>query len=78
MTAQDRFLGISITPMTRRRIENFKANRRGLISLWLFLALFVASLGAELVANDKPLVVHFDNGFYFPVFKNYPETAFGG
>ncbi|MBT5751602.1 MAG: ABC transporter permease, partial [Rhodospirillaceae bacterium] len=78
MVFQDKFLGIAITQVTRRRIENFKANRRGFFSLWLFLILFIASLGAELIANDKPLVVHFDNGFYFPAFKSYPETVFGG
>ncbi|MEK9725253.1 MAG: ABC transporter permease [Rhodospirillaceae bacterium] len=67
-----------ITPITRRRIDNFKRNRRGFWSLWIFLALFVVSLGAELVANDKPLLVRFDGGFYFPAFAVYPETAFGG
>eukprot|EP01030_Chromulinospumella_sphaerica_P034438 gene34438-biopygen15348 len=54
------------------------ANKRGWWSLWLFLILFGASLGAELIANDKPLVVHYDNGWYFPALKRYPETTFGG
>ena len=55
--AGDVFLGRRITPITRRRIENFKANRRGFWSLWIFLALFGASLFAEFIANDRPLLV---------------------
>ncbi|WP_375593311.1 ABC transporter permease [Algihabitans albus] len=75
---QDRFLGIPLTPLDRRRIESFKANRRGLWSLWIFLALFVVTLFAELVANDRPLLIWYDGGIYTPVFERYPETAFGG
>ena len=75
---QDRFLGIRITPLTRRRLANFRANRRGFWSLWIFLLLFVVSLGAEFIANDRPLLIRYDGGFYFPVFTNYPETTFGG
>ena len=76
--AGDTFLGRRITPLTRRRIDNFRANRRGFWSLWLFLVLFVASLFAEFIANDRPLLIQYDGAFYFPVFRNYPETAFGG
>jgi microcin C transport system permease protein len=76
--APDRFLGIRITPLTRRRLANFRANRRGFWALWVFLALFVISLGAEFVANDRPLLVRYDGGFYVPVFVEYPETTFGG
>ncbi len=75
---EDRFFGIRITPLTRRRLHNFRANRRGFWSLWIFLALFFASLFAEIVANDRPLVVYYDEGIYFPVFERYTETAFGG
>src|SRR5205814_2192900 len=53
-------------------------NRRGFWSLWIFLVLFVASLFAEFIANDRPLLIQYDGAFYFPVFRNYPETAFGG
>jgi len=77
-TPQDRFLGIPVSPMTRRRLFNFRANRRGFWSLWVFLALFVFSLFAEFVANDKPILVVYDGGIYLPIFKAYPETAFGG
>ena len=75
---QDRFLGVRITPINRRRIDNFKANRRGYWSLWIFLVLFVLSMFAELIANDRPLLVRYDGQFYFPVVRFYPETAFGG
>ncbi len=74
----DRILGLRVTPLTRRRLDNFRANRRGFISLWVFLALFVASLFAEFLANDKPILVQFEGGYYMPIFTMYPETAFGG
>jgi len=64
--------------MNRRRLANFRANRRGWWSLWLFLALFIASLGAEFVANDRPLLVRYEGRFYYPVLVDYPETTFGG
>src|SRR5690606_30385337 len=56
----------------------FRANRRGYWSLWIFLLLFFATIGAELVANDKPLVVRYHGDFYFPFANTYPETMFGG
>lgn len=62
----------------RRSWLRFKANRRGLVSLWLFGILFVLSLGAELMFNDKPLVVSHQGALYFPFLVAYPETAFGG
>ena len=68
----------SLSPINRRRWNNFRANKRGYWSLWIFLALFVVSLFAEFIANDKPLLVRFDGEYYTPVFKAYPETAFGG
>ncbi len=57
---------------------NFRANGRGFWSLWIFLILFLCSLFAEFLANDKPLLVRYENTFYFPVFVEYPETTFGG
>lgn len=74
----DRFCGVRITPLTRRRIENFKRNRRGFWSLWIFLALFFVSLFAEIIANDKPWLVWYDGAPYSPVFVQYAETEFGG
>jgi len=76
--AGDTFLGRRITPLTRRRLDNFRANRRGFWSLWLFLVLFVLSLFAEFIANDRPLLVRYEGSFYVPVLRDYPETTFGG
>jgi microcin C transport system permease protein len=67
-----------MTPLNRRRLANFKANRRGYISLWLFGVLFCLSLFAEGIANDKPLLVSFKGSLLFPAFVTYPETRFGG
>src|SRR5215468_1970557 len=70
--------GFRVSPLTRRRLHNFRANRRGYWSLWIFLVIFVLSLGAELIANDRPLLVRYEGRFYAPVFHAYPETTFGG
>jgi microcin C transport system permease protein len=69
---------VQLTPLTRRRLRNFRRNRRGFWSLWVFLVLFGVSLIAELIANDRPLLVRYDGGWYTPVLSAYPETAFGG
>ncbi len=74
----ERFPGLKISPLTRRRLMNFRSNRRGFWSLWIFLGLFTITLFAEFVANDKPLLVRYDSKFYFPIFYEYPETVFGG
>jgi microcin C transport system permease protein len=75
---QRRFLGMRITPITARRLHNFRANQRGFWSLWIFLGLFLISLFAEFVANDKPILVYYDGGLYMPIFNVYAETTFGG
>ncbi len=67
-----------MNPINRRRLANFRANRRGFWSLWIFLVLFFGSLFAEFIANDKPLVIRYDGAWYFPVLTEYPETTFGG
>ncbi|MBZ4024048.1 peptide ABC transporter permease [Rhodobacter sp. TJ_12] len=69
---------MALSPLARRRWRNFRANRRAFYSLILFSVLFIASLGAELIANDHPLVVKYRGEYFFPVAKFYPETAFGG
>jgi len=74
----NKFLFWTLTPLNARRVHNFKANRRGYWSLWVFLVLFILSLFAEFIANDKPLLVKFEDEFYYPVFQMYPETEFGG
>jgi len=67
-----------ISPLNERRWQIFKAHARGYWSLWIFLVLFGLSLFAEFIANDRPLIVNYEGHYYFPVFKSYPETAFGG
>ncbi len=67
-----------LSPINKRRWQNFKTNRRGFWSLWLFLVLFIVSLFAEFIANDKPLYISYAGKSYFPVFVTYPETTFGG
>jgi microcin C transport system permease protein len=69
---------MSLSPITQRRIAQFKANKRGYWSLWIFMVLFLVTLFAEFVANDKPLYVQFEGRHYLPVFYAYPETTFGG
>lgn len=67
-----------LSPLNQRRLANFRANRRGHASLWIFAALFVFTLFAELIANDRPLLVRYDGAFFVPVLVDYPETTFGG
>jgi microcin C transport system permease protein len=69
--------GFELSPINIRRWQNFKANRRGFWSLWIFLVLFVITLFAEFIANDKPLFIRFDGKTFFPVFVTYPDTEFG-
>ncbi len=69
---------MKFSPLTHRRFANFRKNRRGWWSLWIFLALFFVTLGAELIANERPLVLSYQNSLYFPAFKTYTETQFGG
>src|SRR5690606_11908257 len=67
-----------LSPINQRRWRNFKANKRGYWSLWVFGVLFFVSLFAEFIANDKPLLLTYEGDVYFPVLVSYPETAFGG
>ncbi len=69
---------MSLSPLARRRLANFRANRRGWWSLWIFALLFTLSAGAELIANDRPLLVSFRGELFVPVLVAYPETDFGG
>ncbi len=73
-----KLLGVPISPLNARRVANFRRNRRGFWSLWIFLAMFLFCLPAEFIANDRPLVVWYQGGLYMPVLKTYPETVFGG
>ena len=66
------------SPLTRRRWRNFCRNRRAYWSLILFSVIFSITLVAEFVANDKPILVNYRGEYRMPIFKFYPETAFGG
>ncbi len=67
----------SLSP-ARRAWLRFRRNRRGFVSLWIFSVVFVLSLGAELLSNDKPIVVRYQGQWYVPMLNAYPETTFGG
>ncbi|KAB2883513.1 MAG: ABC transporter permease [Pseudorhodoplanes sp.] len=68
----------ALSPLNRRRWQSFKANRRGYWSFWVFSILFIVSLFAEFIANDKPFLIKMDGRLYFPAVVTYSETAFGG
>jgi len=67
-----------MSPILKTRLKKFKQNKLGFVCFIIFSIIFVLSLGAEFIANDKPLVVKYEQSYYFPVFREYPETAFGG
>lgn len=67
-----------LSPLNRRRLANFAANRRGYWSLWIFLVLFALALGAEFLTNDRPILVSYKGELLSPVLVDYPEEKFGG
>ena len=67
-----------LSPLNQRRWRNFRANTRARWSLWIFSVLFVLSLFAEFIANERPLMVQYRGDYYFPVLNFHPETDFGG
>lgn len=67
-----------MTPLTRRRLAIFRSSRRGMISLAVFGLLFFVSLFADVLANNKPILIRYDGAFYSPILRDYPETTFGG
>jgi microcin C transport system permease protein len=71
-------LAINLSPINQRRWNNFRANRRGYWALWIFLSLFTVTLFAELIANDKPLLIRYKGELLTPVMIDYPEQKFGG
>ena len=70
--------GRFLSPLNQRRWANFTANKRGYWSLVIFLSLFILSLFAEFLANDRPIVMSYKGEILFPVFVDYPESKFGG
>jgi len=77
-TRQKKRFWLNLSPMNRRRLDNFRRNRRGAWSLRIFLALFACALCANFIANDRPIVAYYKGEFLFPVFVDYPEDKFGG
>ena len=73
-----RILGFKVAPVTQRRFAAFRRNRRGWWSFWIFMLLFILSLFAEFIANDKPVLVYFDGRIFVPVVEAVPETEYGG
>lgn len=69
---------INLSPITRRRFAQFKANKRGFWSLWIFLFFLMMALSANIISNSKPIFVSYKSSLYFPFLKSYPETVFGG
>ena len=69
---------LHLSPVNQRRLDNFKRNRRGYWSFWIFLVLFVLSLFAEVIANDQPIMISYKGELLFPIAANYPEEKFGG
>ena len=69
---------LRLRPTQRRRLDNFKRNRRGYVSFWVFMALFLMSLFAEFIANDRPIIASYKGELLFPALVNYPEEKFGG
>ena len=69
---------MKLSKLNKRRIDNFKKNKRGYYSFWIFCFLFIISLFADFIANEKPLLVKYETSFYFPIFSFYSETTFGG
>ena len=67
-----------LSPINQARWARFCSNRRGYWSLWIFLVLFIFSLGANLIANDRPLLVRYQGNLYLPFIIDYSETIFGG
>ena len=69
---------MTLSPLNKRRLDNFMSNKRGWYSFWIFTLLFLISIFANFIANDKPLLIKYNNQIYFPVIKEYSETMFGG
>ena len=69
---------MKLSPLNKRRLQNFKSNKRGFYSFWIFSFLFIVSIFSDFIANDKPLLIKFDQEYYFPIINEYPEIIFGG
>jgi len=68
---------LRLSPITRRRLEKFKRMKRAYYSFWILMVLYVLSLGADFIANDKPLLVRYEGRYYFPILRFYDGSHFG-
>ena len=69
---------MNLSKLNQRRLSNFKNNKRGYYSFWIFTFLFIVTLFADFIANEKPLLVKYNSNYYYPIFSYYSETTFGG
>lgn len=69
---------MTLSPLNKRRLDNFKSNKRGWYSFLIFTLLFLASIFADFLANEKPLLIKYENQIYLPIINKYAETTFGG
>jgi len=66
---------MNLSPLNKRRLDNFKSNKRGWYSFWIFTFLFLISIFADFIANEKPLLIKYESQIYLPIFNEYPETS---
>jgi len=71
-------MNMKLTKLNQRRLDNFKSNKRGYYSFLIFSFLFIVSLFADFIANERPLLIKYNKNFYYPIFSYYSETTFGG
>ena len=69
---------MTLSSLNKRRLDNFKSNKRGWYSFLIFSFLFLVSIFADFIANEKPLLIKYENQIYLPIINEYPETTFGG
>jgi len=69
---------MKISPLNQRRFNNFKSNKRGWYSFLIFIFLFLISIFADFISNDKPILIQYNQNYFFPILHEYPETIFGG
>ena len=67
-----------MSPIAKRRIKQFKNNKRAYFSLIIFTIIFIISMTANVIANDKPLILSYKGSLYFPILKTYSDADFGG
>ena len=69
---------MTLSPLNKRRLDNFKSNKRGWYSFLIFTFLFLVSIFADFIANEKPLLIKYQDQIYLPIINKYAERSFGG